>query len=703
MWWEAFNPLAGRLIFGSRQFFTSFAQYVILMPERYFDRDLSWLSFNERVLAEAAKKDVPLYERLRFLAIYSSNLDEFYRVRIASLIALSKLNKQRKGLLNNIHAVIEQHQHRYGQTLTQDIIPALRANGIEFLYNTDIPQVLISPLRNIFYTSLAGLLQVVRLTKSTKFFPENNKLFLATSRPGDDDIFIINVPSESMNRFCAIPVGDITYVVMIDDIIRYHASALFGGVDIRYAYAFKVTRDAELNLSDEVGSTLTSQLEKRLAARDYGFATRLLYDAAMPERMLHKIVKTLKLADASIMAGGRYHNLRDLFSFPKVDSKFFYEKKPPIPIEIAAERTLFDTIDQRDVMVHTPYQSYDLILRFFGEAAIDTAVERIYVTLYRIAVDSAIAQTLITAARNGKKVTVVVELKARFDEANNLRWAARMKDAGVTIVYSGTRLKVHAKVALVVSSKGKISKKYGLFATGNFNENTARLYTDHILLTAHSKMLDEVLTVFKMLLKDSRKPDPGKKTFNELIVAPFNIRERFFALIDREIAYAGKGRPAAITIKLNNLEEETLIDKLYEASAAGVQITLLIRGICRLIPETEGLSSNIRVRRIVDRYLEHGRIFMFHNDGSEEIFCGSADWMNRNIYHRIEVCFPVYDLAIREQLKLILRWQCLDSAQAVAINKDMSHTHLDTTDQDKVRSQYAIYDMLEDRSEWPTD
>lgn len=676
------------------------------MYERYFDRDLSWLSFNERVLSEADKKDVPLYERLRFLAIYSANLDEFYRVRIASLIALSKLHRHPKELLSEIHATIEQHQHRYGRILTQNIIPALRTNGIEFLYNTDIPSALISPLRNIFFTTIAGFLQVVRPGKGTKFFPGNNKIYLAVSLPDNHDIFIINIPSDNLNRFCAIPVGETTYVVMIDDIIRYNASALFGGLDIRYAYAFKVTRDADLNLTDEFAGTLTTQLKKRLAVRDFGFATRLLHDASMPERMLHKIVRTFKLGDASIMAGGRYHNLRDFFSFPKIDSRLFYEEKVPLPIKVAATTTLFDTIDQADVMVHTPYQSYDLILRFFGEAAIDPAVQKIYVTLYRIAVDSAIAQTLISAARNGKKVTVVVELKARFDEANNLRWAERMKDAGVTIIYSGTRMKVHAKVALVVKTKDHGTRKYGLLATGNFNENTARLYTDHILLTAHKDMLDEVLTLFKMfktLLKDSRQPDPGKKIFKYLIVAPFNIRQRFFALIDREIEHVRKGRQASIIIKLNNLEEETLIDKLYEASGAGVQIELIVRSICRLIPNVPGLSSNIRVRRIVDRYLEHSRVFIFHNDGNEEVFCGSADWMNRNIYHRIEVCFPIHDAGISNNLKQIIRLQCMDVTQAVAIDKDMRNVRLEATDKVKVRSQYAIYDMLADRNVRPPD
>jgi polyphosphate kinase len=665
-----------------------------LTAERYFDRDISWLSFNERVLAEAANPEVPLYERLKFLAIYSSNLDEFYRVRIASLIALSKLNKERKMRLSEINIVIENHQNQYGQVLRRDLIPALRQQGIEFLYNVELPDTLTQSLSDIFYTKVAAFLHVERLSRNTTLFPRNNKLFLTVSLQDHDDIFVINIPSDNLSRFWTINADGKTFVVMIDDIIRHHVSALFGGAPTGDAYSFKVTRDAELSLSDDMSVGHAAQLEKRLAEREFGFATRLLHDANMPEYMLNKIVKTFKLGGATMMAGGRYHNLRDFFSFPRGKPSLYYDERRPVNVSIPASSTLFSTIAYGDLMLHTPYHSYDLVLRFFAEAAIDPSVNKIYVTLYRIAEDSVIAQSLITAARNGKMVCVLVELKARFDEANNLRWASKMKEAGVIILYSGARMKVHAKIALVSRTEGHETNQYGLLATGNFNENTARLYTDHILLTSHRKMLDEVLDLFKILIRDSKQPKAGRKVFRGLIVAPFNIRERFFRLIDREIDFARKGQLAAITIKLNNLEEETLIDKLYEASAAGVRIVLIVRSICRLIPQAPGLSENIHVRRIVDRYLEHGRIFIFHNNGNEEIYCGSADWMNRNIYHRIEVCFPIYDASIRRQLREIIDLQCRDCVKAVSIDKDMNSSPVTSTYAEKVRSQYAVYDWI---------
>jgi polyphosphate kinase len=677
---------------------------------RFFDRDISWLSFNERVLMEAEKENIPLVERLKFLAIYSSNLDEFYRVRIPSIMALDKFNHAANQLLTQIEKIIKDHQNRYGLILIHSIIPALSKNGIEFLYNDHIPDSISTEVNDIFFTKVAGCLQVMRLSDIKEFFPENNKIYFVVILKGTDDLFIVNIPSDSCRRFHKVMTPETMYIIMIDDIVRQHLPVLFGETEVLEAYAFKITRDAELNLKDEVGGTITTRLEKLLAKRDYGLATRLLYDESMPEGILKKLVRILKLKHATKVAGGRYHNLRDFFSFPLSDPKFCYAEQKPIRLDVGETGSVCRLIDQGDVMLHTPYHSYNLILRFFNESAIDPAVEKIYVSLYRIAVDSAIGQALMTAARNGKKVTVLVELKARFDEANNIRWAKKMKAAGVRICYSSPSMKVHAKVALVKKRKAdKKARYYGLFSTGNFNENTARLYTDHILLTSHPKMLKEVQSLFKILMK-GKKPFTSKENiFTELIVAPFNIRERFSDLIDREIDNARSGRRAGITIKLNNLEEETLINKLYEASSAGVRIELIVRSICRLIPGAHGHSENITVRRIVDRYLEHGRVFIFHNDGKEEVFCGSADWMNRNIYHRIEVCFPIHDEKIREEIKTIIALQRADTAQAVCLREadgemsaqladsglaEIENVPLTPSRKRKVRSQEEIYALL---------
>jgi polyphosphate kinase len=616
-------------------------------------------------------------------------------------MTLDKLNGSESEVPGRVNEIISDHQNRYGRVLVRSIIPALKKNGIELLYDKEIPASIYTQVSDIFFVKVAGYLHVVRLSDGSEFFPENNKIYFAVTFRESDDLFIVNIPSDSLRRFHTVTASDKTYVLMIDDIIRQHLPALFGLGKVSEADAFKITRDAELNLKDEVAGTITVRLEKLLAKRDYGFATRVLYDAVMPEGILNRLIGSLKLRAATRVAGGRYHNLRDLFSFPLSDHKFCYPEQRPIAVHIRDEGSVYSLIDRGDVMLHTPYHSYDLVLRFFNESAIDPYVEKIYVTLYRIAVDSAIAQALMTAARNGKKVTVLVELKARFDEANNIRWAKKMKAAGVSIYYSSPSMKVHAKISWV--KRRRVDKKagyYGIFATGNFNENTARLYTDHILLTSHPGMLREVRSLCKVLVKGRKLLASKVMNFTHLIVAPFNIRERFFDLVDREIDNARQGRRAAITIKLNNLEEETLIDKLYEASSAGVRIELIVRSICRLVPQVQGLSENIVIKRIVDRYLEHGRIFMFHNGGQDEVFCGSADWMNRNIYHRVEVCFPLYDARIREEIKGIIGLQCSDTAQAVMIamqeggGPGLRNVPLTSSGKRMIRSQDAIYNKL---------
>jgi polyphosphate kinase len=371
-----------------------------------------------------------------------------------------------------------------------------------------------------------------------------------------------------------------------------------------------------------------------------------------------------------------------------------YERWPAIPLKVGeGSFSLFEEVEKKDLMLHPPYQSYDMVLRFFNEAAVDPAVTEIYVTLYRIASDSRIGNALVSAAKNGKKVSVLVELKARFDEANNIRWAKKMKAAGVKIIYSAASLKVHAKIALVKRRKENRISYVGLLATGNMNESTARFYTDHILFTAHPEILREMELLFIFLGHRKKAGNPGLINFNYLLVAQFNLQQRFLQLIDREIENAHQGREAAITIKMNNLEEKVLIKKLYEASQAGVTIRMIVRSICCLRPGVPGLSENITVTRIVDRYLEHGRIFVFHNNGAPELYMGSSDWMNRNIYRRIEVCFPVFDEEIKKQVMDILQLQLQDNGQAVQIDPQLNNVPL-PKEGELVNSQQAIYNYL---------
>ncbi|QHS56642.1 polyphosphate kinase 1 [Mucilaginibacter sp. 14171R-50] len=675
-----------------------------MVNAKYFNRDISWLTFNRRVLEEAASPAVPLVERIRFLAIYSSNLDEFYRVRFPVLRALKNIGRnsntidagEQENILQQVGNMILQQQVRYGKLLTTQIIPELKADNITLLYNTDLPEDLKNDLSDYFLSQVLAFLQPVVLDEDTSFFPENNKLyFIIQLRDADDaeKLVVLNIPSDELPRFFTTRRGSEQFIVFLDDVIRFNLEKTLKNSRIFGCFSIKITRDAELDLKDEYPGELSEQIEKQLQKRDNGLATRLLYQADMPLRILQQVTQQLGLQNASTVEGGRYHNLKDLYSIPINSPALLYDKWPPISLAIPNNDPLVSAIANGDLLVNTPYQSYNTILRFFNEAAINPDVEEINITLYRVASDSKIVNALISAAKKGKRVRVVVELKARFDEANNLKWAKKMKNAGVQIIYSVTALKVHAKIALVKTRKGDRISYSGLLATGNFNEGTARFYTDHILLTTNPDILREVELLFIFLARREKPSADNQIKFNHLLVAGFNLQNGFIALIDREIAFAKQGLPANITIKMNNLEEKVMINKLYEASEAGVNIQLIIRGICCLVPGVEGMSSNITIKRIVDRYLEHGRVFIFNNNGKPEVFMGSADWMNRNIYHRIEVCFPVYDEAIKQQIINLVDLQLNDNVQAVEID-----AHLDQvkpqTKRPLVQSQRAIYQYL---------
>jgi polyphosphate kinase len=674
-----------------------------MLNAKYFNRDISWLSFNGRVLEEAASVSVPLIERIRFLSIYSSNLDEFYRVRIPVLKALKNIGKksdeidadEQENILQQATTTVLQQQKRFGEILTRELIPELKANKITLLYNGDLPPALEKELADYFLAEVLAFLQPLVLNEDTSFFPENNKLyFIIQLRDADEEkLILLNIPSDELPRFYSTKCEGEQFICFLDDIIRFNLDKLFKTSTIEGCYSIKITRDAELDLKDEYPGELSEQIEKQLQKRDNGLATRFLHQADMPLRLLQLVIQHLGLQNAGTVEGGRYHNLKDFYGLPVNTPALLYDKWPAINLPAPNDEPLVATMAKGDLLVNTPYQSYHTILRFFNEAANNPDVEEINVTLYRVASDSKIVNALMSAAKNGKKVKVVVELKARFDEANNLKWAKKMKNAGVQIIYSVTALKVHAKIALVKTRNGDRITYSGLLATGNFNEGTARFYTDHILLTTNPDILREVELLFIFLAK-REKPSPKTQIdFKHLLVAGFNLQTDFLSLIDREIKLAKQGQSASIIIKMNNLEERVMIDKLYEASQAGVNIQLIIRGICCLVPGVTGLSENISIKRIVDRYLEHGRVFIFNNNGDPEIFMGSADWMNRNIYHRIEVCFPVYHTAIKQQITALINLQLSDNVQAVAIDQHLNQIKPLITGE-AVQSQKAIYQYL---------
>ncbi|MCX8019420.1 MAG: polyphosphate kinase 1 [Chitinophagaceae bacterium] len=656
----------------------------------FVNRDLTWLSFNYRVLMESADESVPLYNRIQFLSIFSSNLDEFFRVRMPSIFAFTQIHSRKtslrdeypEDLVKKVQETVVQHQEEFGRILRESVLPALRRHNILLYYEAPLPENYYAALREYFLANILSFLQPVFLSETHPglVFLENNALYYIVAlkkekASGAMRYALLNIPSDALPRFVKFSDAEGKHhVIFLDDIIRQNLQEIFPGYEISGAYSVKLTRDAELNLEDEFSGDLAEKIEKHLERRDKGPATRLLFDEEMPAETRQFIKFYFSLRREEMIEGGRYHNLKDLSFLPLPDKdSLSYE---PWPSQAHAgfdiRRSVFESMREKDLLLHLPYHSYNPILRFFNEAAMDPEVKEIYVTLYRVAANSLIGNALISAAKNGKKVTVFVELKARFDEANNLKWSKKMKAAGVKIINSIPRLKVHAKVALVRKQEGQSLKNYSLMATGNFNELTGRFYTDHVLFTTHQGIGEELEWLFAYLQSRQQPEEYGKIPFRHLLVSQFNMVKRFNKLIHREIENAKSGNEAAVIIKVNNLQEKGMIEKLYEAARAGVKVHLLVRSICVLAPGVPGQSENISVTRIVDRYLEHARIFIFHNNGKPEYYMGSADWMSRNLYSRIEVCFPVYDAGLYQQLQQIIRFQLNDNKKAVLLQADLS-------------------------------
>ncbi len=681
----------------------------------FLNRDLSWLSFNQRVLMEAADKSVPLYSRISFLSIFSSNLDEFFRVRMPSIFALTSIPSKKvsirdeypKNLVQLVQTEVQKHLEEFGSILKNQIIPELRFNNICLYYNEPIRKEHLESSREYFLSKVLSFLQPIILGKDNQstIFLENNALYFiidfeSSDLPDKHQYGLLNIPSANLPRFSEhAMLGDDHYILFLDDVIRENLQEVFPGFTLHGAWSVKLTRDAEMNIEDEFIGDISEKIEKQLIKREAGNATRLLYDETMPEEVKNFIQNYLVLRNEEMLAGGRYHNLKDLGSLPNpLKGKLSYPSWPSIAHPgFDNHHSIFESISESEKMLHLPYHTYNYILRFFNEAAIDPTVKEIYITLYRVAADSHIVNALISAAKNGKKVTVFVELKARFDEANNIKWSKRMKAAGIKIINSIPGLKVHAKVALIKKEDGKDWKYFSFMGTGNFNETTGRFYTDHAMLTSNKEMGIELMWLFDYLQSRKQPNDYMKIPFRHLLVSQFNMIKRFEKLIDREIKNAKKGKPAGIIIKLNNLQERAMIEKLYDASRAGVKVQLIVRSICALAPGISGLSENITVTRIVDRYLEHARVFVFHNNGNPKYYMGSADWMNRNLHSRVEVIFPIYDTTMGEELNQILQLQLNDNRKAVYVNAELNNERI-LNNKPALAAQEAIYEMVNRKS-----
>ncbi|HET9825113.1 MAG TPA: polyphosphate kinase 1, partial [Chitinophagaceae bacterium] len=604
-------------------------------------------------------------------------------------------------ILEKIQIEITRQLEEFGRILLNGIIPALSENGIWLYYNAPIKQEHKEEVLEIFLSQVLSFIQPILLDGKNKFQPENNQLYFTVGlkKPTEELIrhAIVNIPSDKLPRFFTLSMAENKeHVIFIDDIIRENIQMIFPGFEILSIFSFKINRDAELNLEEDYNIDIVNKIEKELSKRKFGPPSRFLFETGMPQSIQLFLTSVLDLRLDEIFPGGRYHNLRDFATFPTFGRNLAYAKFEPVRKNFSESADIFNLITSKDVLIHLPYQSYNPILSFFNQAVIDPDVTEIYIALYRVASESHIANALISAAKNNKKVTVFLELKARFDEANNIQWSRRMKEAGVKIIYSIPGIKVHSKIALVRKKEKNRTVNYSVLSTGNFNETTARVYTDHVLLSADELVGRELLQLFQFL-QERRLPRGSKELkFQKLLVSRFNMIERFEQLTQKEIKKVKNGGEGTIRIKLNNLEEPGMINTLYEASQAGVKIELIVRSICCLIPSAKGISENIVAKRIVDRYLEHSRIFIFGANDSCEVIIGSADWMTRNLHRRIEVCVPVTDPHCKRELLDYFELQWNDNDKAVVINDTMEQ-QLPSINGDVVNAQTAIYNYIKEK------
>ena len=625
----------------------------------YIDRDVSWMYFNHRILQEAEKKQVPLFERLSFLGIYSNNLDEFFRVRVASLNRLAdsenlpdKRRKEFKRTLKTINRLNEEYSSEYTKVI-KSVFAELEEHHIRLLKETQLNDEQKQFLKRLYYDKLNGSTNPIWLSAIDDLNTlEDNRIYLVVKKTHTDSerkvkYAVIKVPDRVYGRFIRLPQSDgYDNIMYLDDVIRFCLPLIFIGTkpSTYEAYSFKFTKDAEMEVDNDADYGAMEKIALGVSSRKRGEPIRVIYDKDMPRDMQKRVFDRLNVRELDTsLAGGRYQNHRDLMSFPDCGhNELKYEKwQPVMKPEFLAEESLFEQIRKKDRFIHVPYNSFDAYIRLLREAALRPSVKEIKTTLYRLAKDSKVVKALICAARNGKKVTAVVELMARFDEESNIKWSKRMQEEGVNVIFGVEGLKIHSKLLYIKTTKGDMA----CVGTGNFHEGNARVYTDYLMMTARQGIVSEVAKVFDFI---DRPFSPMR--FRELLVSPNSMKSRILRLFDNEIKNAQEGRPAWVKIKINHITDPDVVNKMYAASRAGVRIDALVRGNCSLVPGIEGVSDNIRVIGIIDRYLEHSRILIFCNNDKPRYFIGSADWMPRNLVNRIEVLTPVYDDEMKRDL-----------------------------------------------------
>jgi len=677
------------------------------MAKDYIPKEISWLSFNERVLQEAENKEVPLLERLKFLGIYSNNLDEYFRVRVATLKRLTYYNNAREILgydprktLKKIQKIVLS-QNQVFEKIYSDIIKELAKNKIHIINEQQLDKAQSDFVAEFFHSEVRTRLMPFMIE------PESNlpnltddaiylAILLRKKKSNKRKYALLEIPSDVLPRFIVLPDRDNEkYLIFLDDVIRFGLKEVFVVFDFDEITAFtiKLTKDAEIEIADDYIASYIDKLSRSLQQRKKGTPVRFIYDREMPADLLKTITKKLKLGpDDVIIPGNRYHNFKDFMNFPNLGRKKLYYE-PLVPIQhkdITPGKSILSAIQKKDIMLFFPYHPFDHFIDLLREASIDPYVTSIQITLYRLARNSSVINALMNAVRNGKSVTTVVELQARFDEEANILWGNKLMNEGVKVIYGVPGLKVHAKLCLITRVKDEVTRKYAAIGTGNFNEDTARIYTDHLLLTCEKKITNEVQKVFNFF-----HANYIKENYYHLVLSPFHLRNKMILLIENEIKNAKARKKAYMWLKLNNITDREIIDKLYEASQAGVEIRMIIRGMFSIVAGVKGLSENIQAIGIVDRFLEHTRFMIFCNGGDEEIYISSADLMTRNLDHRIEVTCPVFDENIKKHLKKVFEIQWKDNTKARIIDPALSNKFV-TNDKKKINSQTEIYNILKE-------
>ncbi|MCE7059948.1 polyphosphate kinase 1 [Dyadobacter sp. CY343] len=679
----------------------------------YFDTNLSWLSNNYRLLLEANDDSVPVRERLRFLGIYSYQTKEFFRVRIPGLLAMgevsndirAKLNIFPESLLEHVSETIENQLREFNDILTGSILPAFNDQGVHLHYRESFAAEHLPFLRKFFIDKLFRHLQPIfldskRASKSTIF--ESKLLYLIVrlqhKEDAEEDWYAtVNIPSETFGRFIELPELDgKRQVAFLEDIIRENLSLLFHGFNVLESYTLRVERETELSIEDEYPMQIAQRILKQLDKRNFVQPFQYFYESGMPLYMREYLVNKVAIPMNEFHERGDYLFLEDFIRFPALGKRLEYTVQRPLQIPDFEDNTsIFEAIQKGDQLLHLPYQSYEPIVRFFNEAAIDPHVREIHVSLYKISPHSFILNSLISAARNGKRVTTYVELNTKMDIQENLQWSRKMRDAGVKIILSVPGLKVHAKMALVKRKVQKGWERYAFLGTGGFYRLTSREIVDHALLTNHRELTNELELLFGYL---STQDEPKKYKylpFNYLFVTQFTLQKRLMDLIDREIANCNAGLKSFITIKINQLQDHILIDKLYQAGQAGVPVHVMVSESCGLISGLPSISDNIVVSRHVDRYTENTRIFHFGNRGNDEIFLSSCDWTHRNLHRRIDICFPILDEQLKNQMRIVLRNYANDNQKSVRLDLYQNNLRISDDGRGKLRAQEVNYRLAE--------